>query len=80
MAPSSNPMKHIYLDQNKWIDLAKAALGRPDGKQHQPPFEALVKGVRESRDVLPITSQNIIELAKSPRQDQRDALAGLMRG
>lgn len=28
-------MKRIYLDQNKWIDLAKTVTGHPDGRQHK---------------------------------------------
>lgn len=71
-------MLFIYLDQNKWIDLAKAASGRPDGSPYSEILKKAQQGVRDGRVCFPLSSVHMIETAKSPRQDQRTLLANLM--
>jgi hypothetical protein len=68
----------IYLDQNKWIDLAKAAAGRADGQRYIPALAAANDAVRAAKAVFPLSSVHIIETAKSPRAEQRQQLAALM--
>ena len=68
----------IYLDQNKWIDLAKAFCGRPDGQRYLPALEAADSAVRTGKALFPLSSTHIMETAKSPRPEQRRQLAALM--
>ncbi len=71
-------MRYVFLDQNKWIDLAKAATAKPDGAQFLPALSALREAVRLGRAILPLTAIHIIETAKSPKPEQRIHLAKLM--
>jgi hypothetical protein len=53
--------KCLYLDQNKWIDLAKAHYGKPDGEPFQECLEAVRAGVKAGKLVLPFSVVNAIE-------------------
>jgi hypothetical protein len=44
---------YIYLDQNKWIDLAKAAATKPDGAQYISVLRAAQKAVRLGHVIFP---------------------------
>jgi hypothetical protein len=69
---------YIYLDQNKWIDLAKAAATKPDGAQYISVLRAAQKAVRLGHVIFPVSAIHIIETAKSPKPEQRILLAQLM--
>jgi hypothetical protein len=71
-------MIRVYLDQNKWIDLAKAASGRSDGLRYRPVLQAAKDAVRRGNAIFPLSSVHIMETAKSPKLDQRRLLAELM--
>ncbi|MGH7176009.1 MAG: hypothetical protein ACREJC_01395 [Tepidisphaeraceae bacterium] len=71
-------MKYVYLDQMHWIALAKAASGHRDGSRFVPVLNAVKDAVANRRAVLPLSFAHIFETAKSPRPDQRKALAALM--
>jgi hypothetical protein len=69
-------MAIIYLDQNKWIELAGAVMGEPDG-----PMAALAKGlagaVASGRILVPLTSANIYETHKINDPERRVRIASL---
>lgn len=71
-------MQLIYLDQNKWIDLAKALCGKPDGLRYIAALEAAKRAVQEGNAIFPLSSVHIMEAAKSPKPEQRRQLATLM--
>ncbi len=73
-------MKYIYLDQFHWINLAKAACGRPDGKPYVEVLNRLVHATRDGIALCPLSSAHIMETAKSPKPEQRELLANLMTG
>jgi hypothetical protein len=54
-------MKRIYLDQNKWVDLARAAQGLPQGKRFTDVLLILRQGVSESRISLPLSAARYTE-------------------
>lgn len=68
----------VYLDQNKWIDLLKAATGREDGKRFVPVLEALASASAEHRVTLPLSSGHYVETWKIGSDRQRVPLAMLM--
>jgi hypothetical protein len=61
----------VYLDTNKWIDLAKARLGRPDGERFKDALRALSGAVRSGIVVVPFSSEHVIELSAISNERQR---------
>jgi hypothetical protein len=72
--------KCLYLDQNKWIDLARAHYGRPDGVHFQPCLDVIRAATASGKLVVPFSLWNAIE-AMIPRDaDRRKRLAEFMVG
>jgi hypothetical protein len=70
--------KGLYLDQNKWIDLARAHYGKPEGKPFQDALRAVRTGVESGKLVVPFSIVNAIE-AMIPRDaGRRERLARFM--
>jgi hypothetical protein len=65
----------VYLDQNKWIDLARA-FKNPDGySEHYSVLEKLVEGAKAGRLIVPLTQSNIYETRKISDAGRRHDLA-----
>lgn len=71
-------MKYVYLDQMKWIDLLKAAKGRPDGSDFVEVLNAARDAVANGRAVFPLSFAHLFETARAPTPEQRAGLAALM--
>lgn len=71
-------MKFIYLDQNKWIDLARAEDGRPDGVSFVSTLSIAREAVRSGEAVFPLSFPHCHETGRAPRLSQRKCLARLM--
>jgi hypothetical protein len=71
-------MQYAYLDQNKWIDLAKAESGKSDGVRFRPTLKMCRELVAKGNVIFPLSAIHIAETAKSPKAEQRKILAGLM--
>ncbi|WP_162801245.1 hypothetical protein [Azospirillum brasilense] len=65
----------LYLDQNKWIDLARAATAPADNPEIRDILELLCSKVAAGEIILPLTSSNIFETHKVNRHNQRLHLA-----
>ncbi|MCV3238736.1 hypothetical protein [Mesorhizobium sp. ZC-5] len=65
----------IYLDQNKWIDLARAATAPSENPELRKVLEHLCAEVEARRVLLPLTTTNLIETQKINRSEQRFHLA-----
>lgn len=68
----------IYLDLNKWIDLAKAAVGKSDGQKYQRALKTAEQLVSEGEAIFPLSSAHFMEAAKIGNDGQRHELAKLM--
>lgn len=68
-------MHVLFIDQNKWIDLARAAGGRPEGVPYLPIYEELSEAVDAGRVILPLTISHIVETAKRNDPESRIAVA-----
>ena len=68
-------MQILFIDQNKWIDLARAASGKPDGDAYVDIYRALSAAVDAKQVLLPLTISHIIETAKRNDPESRLALA-----
>jgi hypothetical protein len=68
----------IYLDLNKWIDLAHAETGTERGKEFEPALKAAVDLVSEGRAIFPLSSSHLFEVAKIGDDTRRRVLARLM--
>jgi hypothetical protein len=70
--------KALYLDQNKWIDLARAHYGKPGGE----PFEAALQAVRRATElarlVVPVSVVNVVEATAHHDSERRERLARFM--
>lgn len=71
-------MRRIYLDQNKWIDLAKAAHGANGGERYEGARAILGAGVEMGRVSLPLSSAHYMETQHRREWRSRRELAETM--
>ncbi len=71
-------MIRVYLDQNKWIDLAKAATGHPGGTRFTEALAAARSAVASGRASFPLDYYRYIETGKNGNARQRTIVADLM--
>lgn len=57
-------MRVLFLDQNKWIDLARIAKGNSPSVALSQVYERLCEGVEHGSIIAPLTVSHIIETAK----------------
>jgi hypothetical protein len=63
-----SPSGHlVYLDLNKWIDLARAELGQEKGKRHRVALDEAERLVGEGRATFPLSFAHFMEAAKNWR-------------
>jgi hypothetical protein len=65
----------VYLDQNKWIDLARAAKHPEQHPEVHALLKSLAEGVKAGRVLLPLTFTNIYETQKINDTERRSDLA-----
>jgi hypothetical protein len=70
--------KVIYLDQNKWIDLARAFYGREDGEKYKDILDIITTKVANNEIILPMSVVHFIETARSVNPDRAERLAKFM--
>ena len=68
-------MEVLFIDQNKWIDLARAASGKSEGAPYVDVYRALSSAVDSGQVILPLTVAHIIETAKRNDTESRLAVA-----
>ena len=68
----------VYLDQNKWIDLAKAATGHPDGARFADVLEIARHGAQAGLAVFPLSAAHYMETLRTRSGRQRHDVGRLM--
>lgn len=68
-------MHVLFLDQNKWIDLARVAQGRVADASTVLVYEQLCSAVKRGLLIVPLTATHIIETAKRNDLESRKAVA-----
>ncbi len=68
----------VYLDQNKWIDLAKARVGRADGQKYQAVLEKIIELVDQGKVIFPLSWVHFVETRKKRDLKKRKELAEVM--
>lgn len=76
--PLVNRPRHLYLDQNKWIDLARAWHDRPGGERFRATLDTLLRLVQQDKIVLPLSSTHVLETARAGDPDRRKRLVEVM--
>lgn len=76
--PFKNSPLAIYLDQNKWIDLARAYHGLPNGQKYQEVLTKIISHVKQGKIVLPLSYTHFLETRKSKDLERRERLATVM--
>src|SRR5437016_102477 len=71
-------VKVIYLDQNHWIELSRAAHGRASRPNTPVVLDALRKAQVAGRACFPLSLAHYIETHKQQKRDSRSRLASLM--
>ena len=71
-------VQRIYLDQDKWIDLARARIGHELGKTYIAAYEAAKAAVEAGRASFPLSSAHYFETHKSAVAQRRVDLAHTM--
>jgi len=77
MLSTATPLR-IYLDQNKWIELARIFHGKETSAESQAMLETLQEEVREGRWILPLSAVHYLELARISNADRRRRLGAVM--
>jgi hypothetical protein len=62
----------VYLDQNHWINLAKAAVGREAGRPYRDALEVLREARRSGRAIFPLSLTHLMETMTIPRKRRVD--------
>lgn len=74
-----SPSGHlVYLDLNKWIDLARAELGQKKGDRYRVALREAERLVGEGRATFPLSFAHFMEVAKIGDDCRRRNLARLM--
>lgn len=71
-------MLRVYLDQAKWIDLARAATGNPLGERFKTVGVVIAAAVEQGHASFPLSAGHFIETWKKRRVVQRHELASTM--
>lgn len=69
---------HIYLDQNKWIDLARAYYDMSGGKKFRRILDRIRAGISNQTIVCPLSSEHVFETRKTRNLAKRKRLADVM--
>lgn len=68
----------VYLDLNKWVDLAHAETGTEKGKQYETALKTADELVTAGRVIFPLSFAHLMEVSKIGKDEQRRTLARLM--
>lgn len=71
-------MRVIYLDQNKWIDVARAFHGKARDAELEVAFAVVEKLSRRGAAVFPLSWVHYLETAKSTNHERRKRLGTAM--
>lgn len=77
---NAGPVTRVYLDQNKWIDLARAETGHPLGAAFVETLAILKRAADEGRARFPLSAAHYYETAKQRNERKRVELAATMTG
>jgi hypothetical protein len=72
-------VRRVYLDQNKWIDLARAATGRAEGGRFVEALAAARDAVAAGTAVFPLDLYRYWETSKRGRDRSRNDVVDVMR-
>lgn len=73
-------MLTVYVDQMKWIDLARAESGHPLGIAFVKPLEVLKRAAADGRARFPLSAAHYFETGKQQEPRRRRELAATMTG
>lgn len=76
-AKQTKPVRIVYLDQNKWIELARAAKHPTEYPDIRELLEAISHEVGAGRLILPLSFANLYETHKINDPKRRDDLASI---
>jgi hypothetical protein len=71
-------MVHVYLDQNKWIDLSRALAGDELGAPFREVAAEISAAVGAGSASFPLSAAHVFELWKKRRAEPREQLASTM--
>jgi hypothetical protein len=71
-------MKRVYLDQNKWVDLARARTGHRLGVQFRAAYQAAQTAAAAGRASFPLSAAHYFETHRQSVPEKRVALADTM--
>ncbi|GGB23232.1 hypothetical protein GCM10011492_11360 [Flexivirga endophytica] len=72
-------MLHIYLDQNKWVDLARAATGKPQGARFADALTMASAAVESGAVCFPLDMYRYWETSKRGDSRSRNDVVDIMR-
>ena len=72
---NARPVKILYLDQNKWVELAQGQKSATEFPAQREVLSFLVEEANAGRLVVPLTATNLYETQKINIQERREHLA-----
>lgn len=72
-------LKRIYLDQNKWIDLARAATNHANGARFRDALTACRAAARAGKFSFPLDIYRYLETSKRGNERSRHDVTDIMR-
>lgn len=70
-------MQVLFLDQNKWIDLARVHAGTTTSGPHLAVYQELQTAVNTGKLIVPLTASNILETSKRNDPKSRAHVTGV---
>lgn len=75
MSAEPSKCRHVFLDQNHWIYLARDYWGKPDQPRHAGVGKRLLSAVESDHVRLPLNTIHLIECLRRSDEDARKRLA-----
>src|ERR1700683_3220563 len=80
VGPDTGVVQRVYLDQNKWIGLARARTGRKEEAHLVEVLQAAQEAVRAGDASFPLSAQHYYETSHRGDRESREHLAWTMLG
>ncbi len=68
----------VYLDQNKWIELARAYYGKDKSQESQKVLSIIKRALAEEKIILPLSSNHYMETARISNAGRKARLGKVM--
>lgn len=69
---------YIYLDQNKWVDLGRAIIGRDDGKKYIDAYDKIKEKIKNDEWILPFSIIHLMETLDIGDEERKKRFSSIL--